>query len=417
MEHLFGAFLRVQRGLDDVPHLLESFQAFENNPSGASAQDLIRLLDLPPRSVQDENIADVTTLTKHELLKRAAESPKELTRDEINLLLARYWTHVTCPEQDAYLDALGALEEVSVEYCNEMMERLKRFQKPLYEENEAEAIENATNELHRRGKELRQTMRQSDLDVVFERGKPWLRQLWQEDQAQKVWGFATFENPQFAADDRRQSYVAEQREALRRSLKVLGAGIYMGGLWQVESPNWPTQTGGDESFPAILDGLRRKFKQLRAQPSMTQPIYPRDGTDPIYERVTTNDEKWGHNLSDGVLRNVFLYLDQESAASVLHSHGFVNRMWIWAVDPDYEPSNNTTSGYQGYLRVRLQQLVDNFYTARRWHADDLSMEDLWRAAQKGPNDGAFVSVKEEEIFSAEPGIDTRSRIGAPPPRK
>lgn len=86
-------------------------------------------------------------------------------------------------------------------------------------------------------------------------------------------------------------------------------------------------------------------------------------------------------------------------------------MWIWAVDPDYEPSNNTTSGYQGYLRVRLQQLVDNFYTARRWHADELSMEDLWKAAQKDPNNGAFISMKEEEILSMEPSLNTGSRIG------
>lgn len=106
MERLFGGFMRVQRGLDEVPHLLETYHAFKNNPSALSTQDRIRLLDFPPPSVQDENVASMSTLTKHELLKRAAESPKELTHDELSLLHDRYWTDVTYNEADAYLDAL-----------------------------------------------------------------------------------------------------------------------------------------------------------------------------------------------------------------------------------------------------------------------------------------------------------------------
>lgn len=304
---------------------------------------------------------------------------------------------MTCTETDAYIDALYALEQVSTEYCEEMIERIQRFQRPLYAKNEAEAIENATEEDERRDNELSQALKQEDLDFVFEHGKPWLQRLWQEDQGQKVWGFAMFENPQFATDERREPYVAEQYEALRHSLKALRAGIRIGGQWQIESPKWPTQTSDVQSFPAVLDKLRKHFRHLRAQPPVTQIRYPRDGVDPIYGAPEI-DESQGQNLSDGVLRNVFLYLDQESAASVLHSRGLVDWMWIWAVDPDYEPSSNASSGYPGYLRVRLQQFVDNFYTARRWHADEISMEDLWKAAKKEPNDNAFVSVDEEEIF-------------------
>jgi hypothetical protein len=68
-------------------------------------------------------------------------------------------------------------------------------------------------------------------------------------------------------------------------------------------------------------------------------------------------------------------------------------MWIWAVDPDYEPENDPTDDYQGYLRVSLKQLVDNFYIARRWQ-NDLSMKDLWDAAQRDSNK-AFASVEPE----------------------
>lgn len=154
MEHLFGAFIRVQRGLDDLNPLLELFQTFESNPSGVNTQDRIRLLDLPPLSVQDENVAAVSTLSKDELLKRASQSPEELTRDELDLLQARLWAGVTCTEEHAHIYALYALTEVSNEYCDEMIERLRRFQKLLYVENEAEAIENAAKEAKRRANEL-----------------------------------------------------------------------------------------------------------------------------------------------------------------------------------------------------------------------------------------------------------------------
>lgn len=53
-----------------------------------------------------------------------------------------------------------------------------------------------------------------------------------------------------------------------------------------------------------------------------------------------------------------------------------------AVDPDYE--------YPGYLRVRIQQLLHNFHVTWRWRAEELSMEDLWKAAQKEGNYARFV---------------------------
>jgi hypothetical protein len=105
-------------------------------------------------------------------------------------------------------------------------------------------------------------------------------------------------------------------------------------------------------------------------------------------------------LTVGILRNVFLYVDGNSAASVLENR-LADDFWIWAVDPDYEgdAENQSSSGYQGCLRVGLQQLIHNFYVARRWHADTVSLKDLWKAAQKDPHNGSFVSMEDEEIFS------------------
>ncbi|KAJ5412423.1 uncharacterized protein N7487_006782 [Penicillium crustosum] len=92
-------------------------------------------------------------------------------------------------------------------------------------------------------------------------------------------------------------------------------------------------------------------------------------------------------ITEGLLRNIFLYLYHSAAAS--------------AVDPDYEPKgqDSSLSGYQGCLRVLLRQLHNHFYVAWRWHADEWSMEDLWNAAQKDPRNSSFVSVKDEEIFA------------------
>lgn len=45
--------------------------------------------------------------------------------------------------------------------------------------------------------------------------------------------------------------------------------------------------------------------------------------------------------------------------------------------------------------MRLQQLVNNFFDARRFQEDDYSMKALWEAAQNTRNK-AFVSVNDAE---------------------
>lgn len=104
-------------------------------------------------------------------------------------------------------------------------------------------------------------------------------------------------------------------------------------------------------------------------------------------------------------------IDSDCVDSVLLSKpGSVDDMWVWAVDPDYNQAGDATSpsskdnlkeeenGYKGYLRVRLQQLSNNFLNARRFHEDedDYSTKALWEAAQKSRNK-AFVSVKDERL--------------------
>ena len=38
-------------------------------------------------------------------------------------------------------------------------------------------------------------------------------------------------------------------------------------------------------------------------------------------------------------------------------------MWFWAIDPDHE-APATSDNYQGYIHVRLQQIVNNFFESQ-----------------------------------------------------
>jgi hypothetical protein len=367
MEHLFHAFRRVQKGLDNPDDLLELFQRHENlnDPSAVSVDDRIRLLDFPPRSVQDESITSVTTLTKNELLKRGAEFPAALSENEMKLLMARYWLDgMKCHIDDAFMNALDTLEDIKEDYSTEVCDRLDRFREPLYEENECKAIKNAEAESIRRMNAGHDQQLQQDLARVFAEGKPWFQRLWQEDGS-KTWGYAVFESPQFIADPKYDVYKGEQKKAMEKSLRRIVSGIEIFRRYKMETQSWPSQMSSVHRFPEVVDKLRHEFKNRRN----------------------------GGSLSDGLLPNVFLYLDHESATSLFHAHGHIDAMWIWAVDPDYECEDDPTDGYQGYVRVGLEQLVDNFYVARRWQSD-LSMNDLWNAAQRESN-RAFASVEPE----------------------
>lgn len=90
-----------------------------------------------------------------------------------------------------------------------------------------------------------------------------------------------------------------------------------------------------------------------------------------------NRDKGG--LDAGILRNVSLVIDEPCVDSVLSRNGHVDGVWVWDVDLDYfisgtgggtDLQKDQDDGFPGFLRVRLQQLVNNFYEARRFHAHD-----------------------------------------------
>ncbi|XXH05595.1 hypothetical protein Hte_012027 [Hypoxylon texense] len=108
-------------------------------------------------------------------------------------------------------------------------------------------------------------------------------------------------------------------------------------------------------------------------------------------------------IGAGILRNIFLIIDQAAVNSLLDT-GLVDEAWVRAIDPDYHyPHPAKGDGamveeYRGYFRVRLQQLVHNFFDVRRFHEDEYTMEQLEGMAQKSRNQ-AFVSLKKAEYGS------------------
>ena len=174
--------------------------------------------------------------------------------------------------------------------------------------------------------------------------------------------------------------------------------------------------GGQQDLGATFQRLREVFKSARAAPRQ--------------------NGQQGPGIDDNLLRNVFLVVDRDAANSHLskwprtivreaepgrpamfsQAGVGVDDAWVWAVDPDFEPEGDAplsdegeSERYQGYLRVRMQQLVKNFYEARRWHADKLPMQALWKAAQMSRNQ-LFVSIHEDEAKQWKLSMDTGSAL-------
>ncbi|KAJ5109761.1 hypothetical protein N7532_002406 [Penicillium argentinense] len=214
-------------------------------------------------------------------------SPEELTEEEIKLLLSRLWAGVD-NEEAFYVHATWDLDQVSKELCDQAIERMDRFHRSPFEGHESDAFDKALEEHLRRGKESSQKMVSTG------------------------------------------GYEAELYRALELSLREIRVGILQ-IYWKLESPDWPTQTGDNKSFLAVLDVLRAKFKELRTRPFLDQYSYPKDGAPELGWPIRSSPirafkEKYGKNLSEGVSQNKFLYLDQEAANSVLTSGGYLDRM-------------------------------------------------------------------------------------------
>ncbi|ROW08791.1 hypothetical protein VMCG_02979 [Cytospora schulzeri] len=474
MDNQIRSFMRVIRRLDNADELIQRFPEWERSAlsqdaasSSLTPQDQRRILNFPDVETQAANIANSSTLGKEDLLKRAAETPTQLSATEVSLLKNRYWLDISPDEEHEVCLASGLImgpHRVSEEDYEEAGKRLKAVRQPFYAENEEKAIENALVEHWRRGTDAWRARQKQEAERSLPMSFPWVRRLWEEDKGEKHWGYGIFVDPEaFVDDEESGSYLIRQDGVLFHARGAIGAGSSaINNMWQLQTLDWPTSAtadggekeGGsqaiqqsdskedsnnpaadevcrekegieqenDEKRAAKFENLRQHFKSIRDRAPKRQR------REQAASSETTQAESGG--LEAGILQNVFLVVDKCSAGSVLSGPGLVDDMWVWAVDPDYDDANDasataattegststeTPSNYRGFMRVRLQQTVNKFYDARRFHGDDYPMTRLWEAAQKSKHH-AFVSPKDDEARSWSMDRFVGSLMRAQPPR-
>jgi hypothetical protein len=134
----------------------------------------------------------------------------------------------------------------------------------------------------------------------------------------------------------------------------------------------------DAALRAKLKYLRRRFKRFADK---VRPL--------VMERNTTCE-----GLVQDMLDNTLIIIDGNCVNS--HRMAATEYGWVFAVDPDYEdpgPWESLASKfehqYRGFLRVRLEHIMNEFFAVRTYHALVRPKEALWREAQES-DDGLFV---------------------------
>jgi len=142
--------------------------------------------------------------------------------------------------------------------------------------------------------------------------------------------------------------------------------------------------GDDAYLRAKFQLLRSRFKTLRDKPR-----------DLVVEEGTKRK-----GLRPGLLSNVFIVVDKACMDSYVRPFGKseAEHGWVFAVDPDYqdpgpmEPlASKVKPQYRGFLRVRLEDLLDGLFVDRQYHELERPMEEMWRQAQR-EGGGLFVPV-------------------------
>ncbi|KAL0935489.1 uncharacterized protein CTRU02_210080 [Colletotrichum truncatum] len=387
MEQLIPFFTRVQLGQDQPSELIARFPQLEaailSGDLTISPSDLLLILDRPSPASIASSLAQLQSSSspdKAALLHRAVHTPTALSSDEIELLRRRFWPpHEYDGCQAAWAGALAKLEsDTSEEEMVGTVARLRAVREKLAGEEE-KAFEAAQQEWIRRlmsGTTTTTTTTTTSMPKAA------------------CWGYAIYYDPESGADD--EDFQVRVSASLQWARDVSAVAKDVQGSWTLHRMAWPTGAAtGKHNKRGLFEKLRKDFETVR------------DG------------------LPEGILHNVFLVVDRDSVHSVLSGPkggNVCDDMWVWAVDPEYhddkqegqdtvqDQEDREAAAYPGYVRVRLQQLVNNFYEARRSDTNNSNMvplETLWKYAQKSYQ-RAFVSVREEDFQKWVPNRDVGS---------
>ncbi|KAG9594378.1 hypothetical protein KCU77_g12454, partial [Aureobasidium melanogenum] len=453
MDYIIRTFTCVVQHIHNADDIIKNATALLDGSSNAidiSDHDRLGILDFPNTVIQEANVAATTSSSKAELLERAASSPSTLSTEEIDLLKRRYWLDLTRDELTPSFSSAAKrnLFSLSQEHLQKATEQLKKVRTMLYDANEEDALWNAEIEDWRRMMDASKQQKKQEVESRLSTAQPWVKRLWDEDQGEKNWGYAVFRDPEAVSEE----YDSRKGAVLMHAKEAIGCGDTISARWRLQSLDWPgpilsqsphdhtaserpqntsyvnilpirksqvlfdqthrpskelaeddkkhaqakvVSEANDKRNEDIRSELGAKFQVLRQHFKNVRDRTPKRPRTALYPQTDRNE------LQDGILRNVFLVINQQCVDSLFSPTANVDDMWVYAVDPDYIQPTHTaavetqSNQYRGYLHVRLQQLVNHFFDARRFHADEFPMQTLWRAAQASRN-RAFVSVKESE---------------------
>ncbi|KAG9561395.1 hypothetical protein KCU71_g3255, partial [Aureobasidium melanogenum] len=454
MEYIIRTFTCVVHHTHNADDIIKNATALLDGSSNAidiSDHDRLGILDFPNAMIQKANVAATTSLPKAELLERAVSFPSTLSAGEIDLLKRRYWLGLTREEMTPSFSSAAKrnLFALSQEHLQQATEQLKKVRAMLYDANEEDALWNAEMEDWQRMMDASKQRKKQEVESRLPTAQPWVKRLWDEDQAEKNWGYAVLRDPRVANEE----YEVRKDAALMNAREAIGCGDTIGARWRLQyldEPDSPTisqsplnctaserpqNTSSVDVLPIhkdkvlldqntshpkelleddkkhdqakavsededkrdekLVSELEARFQVLRQHFRKVRDRTPKRQSTALYPQTDRNE------LKDGILKNVFLVINQQCVDSLFSQTANVDDMWVYAVDPDYIQPTGTAAlepppnEYRGYVRVRLQQLVNNFFDARRFHSDEFSMQALWCAAQASRNQ-AFVSVKESE---------------------
>jgi hypothetical protein len=417
--------------------------------------DRLAILDFPNPDIFSAGLVKATDVPKQALLERAASTPDQLTPGELQLLHNRYWPKITFPEAGARnrvcekLDADGTGGISARMGCSKRaLAEIERLRRPYYEPNESVSLSNARSEMSKRLRKFVEKREKEDLQRTLASPEcpGWAKRLLREQQLGsegEFWGFARFVDPGLASEFDLDDYGLRAGDILNEARGSLGV---LASKFTLDRLDWPEDYDGsgneDDEEDGEHDGEEEDHDSeddgdapiVDLEDVRLQRIDERDmakgreesGDIPAPDPINLNDVDWlddeddeellakfeklrkrfrsvreTDGLDEGTLSNTFIVVDDACAFSLFDARQAAG-VWVWVVDPDYDGDVASSAGevvthqgsqrrYRGFLRVGLQQLANKFFEARKYHENEYSMGDLWKAAQRNSN-RAFVST-------------------------
>ena len=400
IEVLLAHSIRVRRDITTAEDLVAAWPSLKqkslSSPSTLTDSERRLLLDLPNEDMEISNISTVTSPSREQLLEKAVSNREILTEEEVLLLKDRFWG--PAPETSTK----QSLDFRVVAASTEAFDELVAAREPAYTPNEDAAFVIGRQEFYRRLIAANEENLRATAERALPYAKEWIECIYRQEKMH--WGFICLYDAaaQQLPPARLEKFTSQLGQFFQHTLMYNGSKDIIDRKWTLLPFNGPktafapvaTLVGEtaanretDYQCGAIL---REAFQEILKNPQ-------------AYERAAciTSLNPPFHQFKDGItgsglLTNTFLVIDPVCIDYVLEKGRWYDDRRILAFEADFPaPGREYIEGYQGFTWVRLDQLVYNFYELRLLKADEVGIDEMWKAAQDTRNQ-AFVSMDPEE---------------------